>query len=330
LAENHDDQHDHSGHDHGGDGHDHHAAASAGRLSLAAVLNVGFAVIQVVVGLAIGSVVVLADAAHQAVDALGLVTAVIALRVARRPATDAWSFGFGKADALGGFVSALLLLGSVAWIVVESVKRLANPEPVDGVAVIVIGVIAIVVNGGSVLLVGHRHGEEAIAVRAARLHLITDLLGSVIVVTSGVLLAAGGPDWIDPVASLILSAAVLWTTWQILASATAILLDRTPRRLSAQDVGALLEAQPGIERVHHVHLHPLGGSRVSVTAHVVVDGERSVHDAQEIVDELRQVLVVERSITHSTLQLECHPCGDGDGEKDDGTGDTLACDTLAT
>ena len=288
------------------------ARCRAGRLTLAAGFNVGFAVVQVVVGLAIGSVVVLADAAHQAVDALGLVTAVIALRVARRPATDAWSFGFGKADALGGFVSALLLLGSVAWIVIESVKRLANPEPVDGVAVIIIGVLAIVVNGGSVLLVGHSHGEEAIAVRAARLHLLTDLAGSVIVVASGVLLAAGGPDWIDPVASLILSAAVLWTTWQILVSATAVLLDRTPRRLSAQDVGALLEAQPGIERVHHVHLHPLGGSKVSVTAHVVVDGERSVHDAQEIVDELRQVLVAERSITHSTLQLECHPCGDGE------------------
>jgi cobalt-zinc-cadmium efflux system protein len=305
--------------------HGHEHAASARRLGGAAALNVGFAVVQIVVGLAIGSVVVLADAAHQAVDALGLVTAVIALRIARRPASDAWSFGFGKADALGGFVSALLLLGSVAWIVVESIKRLADPEPVDGVAVMVIGIIAIVVNGGSVLLVGHQHGEEAIAVRAARLHLITDLAGSVIVVASGALLAAGGPDWIDPVASLVLSAAVLWSTWQILASATAILLDRTPQRLSARDVEDLLTSQPGIERVHHVHLHPLGGSRVSVTAHVVVDGERSVHDAQDIVDELRQVLVAERSITHSTLQLECHPCGDGDAR----LGPEAGCDTPA-
>ena len=297
---------------------------SAGRLTLAAVFNVGFAVVQVVVGLAIGSVVVLADAAHQAVDAFGLITAVVAVRIARRPASDNWSFGFGKADALGGFVSALLLIGSVGWIVVESIRRLADPQPVDGVAVIVIGLIAIAVNGGSVLLVGHRHGDEAIAVRAARLHLITDLLGSVIVVASGVLLAAGGPDWIDPVASLVLSAAVLWSTWQILASATAILLDRTPHRLSAHDVEELLAAQPGIDRVHHVHLRPLGGARVSVTAHVVVDGERSVHDAQDIVDELRQVLVAERSITHSTLQLECHPCGDGDT----GASGAAGCDTL--
>ena len=139
--------------------------AECGPTHAAAAFNVGFAVVQVVAGLAIGSVVVLADAAHQAVDALGLVTAVIALRIARKPASETWSFGFGKADTLGGFVSALLLLGSVAWIVFESIKRLANPEPVDGVDVMIIGLLAIAVNGCSVLLVGHHHGEEAIAVR---------------------------------------------------------------------------------------------------------------------------------------------------------------------
>jgi len=301
-------------HDHGND----HRETSGRRLTGAAAINIGFAVVQVVAGLAIGAVVVLADAAHQAVDAIGLITAVIAVRVARRPATATWSFGLGKADALGGFISALLLLGSVAWIVFESIRRLLDPEPVDGVAVMVIGVLAIVVNGGSVWLVGHDHGAGAIAVRAARLHLLTDLAGSVIVVGAGAVLALGGPEWIDPVASLVLSAAVLWTTWHVIVSATSILLDRTPDRLSAADVEALLGSQPGIDRVHHVHLRPLGGSRVSVTAHVVVDGARSVHDAQTIVEDLRHVLASEHSITHSTLQLECHPCGDG-SEPDCGT-----------
>ena len=303
MNENHRGHH----HDHGND----HRETSGRRLTGAAAINIGFAVVQVVAGLAIGAVVVLADAAHQAVDAIGLITAVIAVRVARRPATATWSFGLGKADALGGFISALLLLGSVAWIVFESIRRLLDPEPVDGVAVMVIGVLAIVVNGGSVWLVGHDHGAGAIAVRAARLHLLTDLAGSVIVVGARAVLALGGPEWIDPVASLVLSAAVLWTTWHVIVSATSILLDRTPDRLSAADVEALLGSQPGIDRVHHVHLRPLGGSRVSFTAHVVVDGARSVQEAQAIVDDLRHVLASEHSITHSTLQLECHPCGDG-------------------
>ncbi len=294
------------------DAHDHDQPhGSASRVGIASVANVAFAVIQVVVGLAIGSVVVLADAAHQAVDALGLVTALIALRMARRPADEQWTYGLGKSDALGGFVSALLLVVSVVWIVYESIGRLFSPEDVDGWGVIVIGVIAIAVNGASVLLVGHDHGEGAISLRAARLHLLTDLAGSVIVVVSGVLLTLGGPPWIDPAASLLLSVAVLWSTWRLIVSASQLLLDRVPDPVSTGDVVDALMSQSGVNDVHHVHLRPIGGGRVSVTAHVVVDGELSVHDAQTTVEHLGTVLQERHLIGHSTLQLECHDCDDG-------------------
>jgi cobalt-zinc-cadmium efflux system protein len=294
--------------------HDHapdHSHGSATRLGLASAVNVAFAVVQVAVGLAIGSVVVLADAAHQAVDALGLITALIALRMAKRPADERWTYGLGKSDALGGFVSALLLVVSVVWIVWESVGRLFSPEEVDGRGVIIIGVIAIVVNGGSVLLVGHDHGEGAISLRAARLHLLTDLAGSVIVVVSGVLLALGGPAWIDPAASLLLSVAVLWSTWRLIVAASQLLLDRVPGRVSTVDVVDTLMGESGVDDVHHVHLRPIGGGRVSVTAHVVVDGEWSVHDAQSTVEHLSSVLEQRHLIGHTTLQLECHDCDDG-------------------
>jgi cobalt-zinc-cadmium efflux system protein len=289
--------------------HEHEADRTTMRLAAATVLNVGFGVVQVVAGIIIGSVVVLADAAHQAVDALGLLTALAALSVARRPANRSWTFGFGKADALGGFVSALLLIGSVIWIVFESVRRLFDPEPVSGAGVITIGLIAIAVNGLGVVLVGHGHGEEAVSLRAARLHLITDLLGSVIVVIAGVLLVAGAPAWVDPVASLILSAAVLWSTWKIARASVGVLLDRVPERLTSDAVVSMLAEQPGVDQVHHVHLRPLGGGTVSVTAHVVVDGEMSVHDAQQTLDDLSGVLLIEHDISHATLQLECHECG---------------------
>jgi len=292
--------------------------ATARRLGGASAANVAFAIIQVMVGLAIGSVVVLADAAHQAVDALGLITALIAVRMARRPADEQWTYGLGKSDALGGFVSALLLVVSVVWIVWESIGRLLSPQEIDGSGVIVIGVIAIVVNGASVLLVGHGHGDHdghgdhggAISLRAARLHLLTDLAGSVIVVLSGVLLSAGGPAWIDPAASLLLSVAVLWSTWRLIVAASQLLLDRTPARVSTSDVIEVLLEQPGVDDVHHVHLRPIGGGQVSATAHVVVDGELSVHDAQSTVEHLSSVLEQRHLIGHSTLQLECHDCVD--------------------
>lgn len=302
MNENGDDQ------EHGGHGPDDDGHVPVGRLVAAAGSNVGFAVVQVVVGLAIGSVVVLADAAHQTVDAIGLLTALVAVRMAQRAPDERFTYGLGKSDALGGFVSALLLMGSVVWIVFESIRRLSEPAEVSGASVIIIGVIAIAVNGVGVLLVGHSHGEDAISLRAARLHLLTDLAGSFVVVAAGVLLTMGGPLWIDPAASLVLSVAVLWVTWRLLAAAAAILLDRTPRRLSATEVAVVLGGQDGVGDVHHVHVRALGGGRLSASAHVVVDGERSVHDAQATVERLSAVLLAEHAVEHTTIQLECHPC----------------------
>jgi cobalt-zinc-cadmium efflux system protein len=290
------------------------------RLAVAATLNTGFAAVQVVVGLAIGSVVVLADAAHQAVDALGLITAALALRLARRPATSEWSYGLGKADALGGFVSGLLLLGSVAWIVVESVRRLLAPEPVDGGGVIAIGLVAIAVNATGVLLVArrhdhpggaHRHGaDEPISIRAARLHLLTDLAGSFVVVVAGIVLTGTSWTWVDPVASLLVSVAVLWALRDVLVGAAHVLLDRAPGHASSTDLAEQLAADPEVIRVHHVHVRSLGGGRHSGSAHLVVAGDLSVHDSQVLVDRLDDAVRADLGLDHLTLQVECHPCPD--------------------
>lgn len=156
---------------------DHHEAVevSSTRLTLATIVNVGFAVVQVVVGLLIGSVVVLADALHQVVDAIGLITATIALRLSRRPSDAHMTFGWGKVDALGAYASGLLLLGSIVWVVYESVDRLFEPVEVSGTGVIVIGLLGVAINGVSVLALT---GASGLAVRAARLHLLVDLGGS--------------------------------------------------------------------------------------------------------------------------------------------------------
>ncbi|WP_420450992.1 cation diffusion facilitator family transporter [Ilumatobacter sp.] len=301
-----------STHEHGpGHPHGHSHAHGGARLGLAAAANSLFAVVQIVVGLAIGSVVVLADAAHQAVDALGLITAFVAVRVARRPATSDWSYGLGKADALGGLVSALLLVGSVVWILVESVRRLVAPEAVDGAGVVVIGVIAIAVNAAGVLLVGHGHGEEAISLRAARLHLLTDLAGSVVVVVAGIALVSTDASWIDPVASIVVSVAVLWSTWRLVSSAVGVLLDRSPGGVEASDLAVALGEHADVDVAHHVHVRSLGAGRHSASAHVVVHGATTVHRSQQIVDELGALVGERFGIEHVTLQVECeHHCDD--------------------
>ncbi len=297
-------------HDHGPHGH-HHDNVPTGRLVAAAGLNSGFAVIQVIVGLALGSVVVLADAAHQIVDAVGLLTALTAALLAARPTSSSMSFGWGKADALGGFVSGLLLLASIGWITVESIRRLFDPVAVEGGGVIVIGLVAIAVNGLSVLALSPRGaGQRSLSLRAARLHLLTDLAGSFLVVAAGVLLTGTSWTWIDPAASLLLCAMVLRATVRLLRNASNELLDRVPSTLSVDAVTALLGSQPGVDRVHHVHVRPLGQERASVTAHVVVNGQPSLHQAQDQLGILSTALADRFGVIHATLQLECHPCED--------------------
>lgn len=293
------------GHDHVHVDEDH----AVGRLVAAASVNVGFAVIQVVVGLALGSVAVLADSAHQVVDAIGLITALGAVILAQRPASMLMSFGWGKADALGGLLSGLLLLGSIVWIVWEAIERLSDPADVSGTGVIVIGVAGVLVNGGSVLLVGH---GDLLSIKAARLHLLTDLAGSVIVVLTGFILASGGWSGVDPVASLLLSAMVLHATWNLIRRSSYELLDRAPPTVTPEAVRTVLSGIEGIEDVHHVHARSLGGGKVSVTAHVVVEGDPSLHDAQAFIDLVTATLVEHLGVAHTTLQLECHACDDVD------------------
>ncbi len=303
-----------SGHDHdqaGGHSHDHRAVSNS-RLGAAAAINVGFAVIQVIVGLALGSVVVLADALHQVVDAVGLMTALVALVLLRRPATNAMSYGWGKADALGGYTSGLLLVGSVVWVVYESVSRLFDPVAVDGGGVILIGIAGIIVNGASVLVLGD---GDHLSLKAARLHLLVDLAGSVIVVLAGFLLRGTTYIWIDPVASLLINALVLHGTWSLLRAASAELLDRSPAGTDTERIGDVIRSVDEVNNVHHVHTRSIAPGVSSVTAHVVIDGGVSLHQAQDAMDRVQSELADSLGIAHSTIQMECHNCEDTSHEQ---------------
>lgn len=296
----------HTGHSHAGHSHDHREVSNT-RLGLAAAVNVGFAIVQVIVGLAIGSVVVLADALHQVVDAIGLLTALVALVLLRRPATSTMSYGWGKADALGGYTSGLLLLGSIFWVGYESIQRLFEPVEVDGTGIILIGIAGVIVNGASVLILGE---GEHLALKAARLHLIVDLAGSVVVVMAGVLLQGTSYTWIDPAASLLVNALVLHGTYNVLRAAGGELLDRSPLNVDIEKIDQLLRSPQGFTEVHHIHTRSLGPGSASMTAHVVIDDALGLHNAQETMHTIQDELAERFGIAHSTIQLECHTCED--------------------
>ena len=297
--------------------HDHpveHGGTSTARLAFVAGVNITFAIVQIIVGLALGSVVVLADALHQAVDAVGISTALVAVVLLRRPASLEMSYGWGRADALGGYTSGLLLLGSVVWVVYESIERLIDPIEVDGGGVIVIGLIGIIINGASVWALGNAGN---LSIRAARLHMALDLAGSVIVVAAGLLLVGTNATRIDPAASLVVNVLVLWGTVGLLRASAGVLLDRVPDDASIEDVETALLDQDGVSSVHHVHMRSLGPGMRSLTAHVVLEGSPNLHDAQTRLNEIQHDLVNSLGIAHTTVQLECHECKDSDHDHTD-------------
>jgi cobalt-zinc-cadmium efflux system protein len=279
------------------------------RLAFAAVLNGGFGVAQVVGGLLIGSVAVLADAAHQGADALGLLIALAAAVLAGRPPSARRSFGWGRADALGAQVSASLLLASLAWLAVVSIQRLADPVEVEAAGVSLFGLGGIVVNGLGIALLSRAHTHEGgLSVRAARLHLVTDLGGSVAVLLAGLGVSATGWDRLDPIASLLISVAAAAATISLLRRSADVLLDRVPSHLDLDEVTAAIAGEPGVQGVHHLHLWSLGGSDVALSAHVRLAGDLPLHEVHERIREFEELLHERFGIGHTTLQVECHDC----------------------
>ncbi|MEZ5258983.1 MAG: cation diffusion facilitator family transporter [Ilumatobacteraceae bacterium] len=273
--------HEHGGHDHGGHGHGGHGhGLGAGRaLGIAVVLNIGLAVAQVVAGVVFGSVAVLADAAHQVVDAIGLVVGWIALRLARRPSSPRRTWGWGRADALGAQLSALILMASLVFVVVESVRRLSDPHEVVGLGVFVTGVAGVLVNGGSLRAVVR--GGTSLSLRAARLHLLADLAGSVLLIVVGLVVRLTGWDRLDPIASLALSLLLVRSTWSLLRHSADVLLDSAPAHVDVEEVASTIVAERlEVRAVHHVHVWTTGPTTVALSAHVEVDGATSIHEAQ--------------------------------------------------
>jgi cobalt-zinc-cadmium efflux system protein len=278
-------------------------------LGLALGVNAALLVIELVGGLFFGSLALLADSAHLATDVIGLGVAVLAQALIGRPASGRRTYGLRRAEALGAQVNALLVLAAAVWIAIEAVGRISDPQAVDGVGVLAIAAVAVVVNGASAWVVT-RAGSHRLNVRAAVVHLASDVGASLAVLAAGVGIVAFDATWLDPVASLLIALLVVWSSWGLLRDTTNVLLEAAPRDVDVGDVERALHDAPGVEAVHHVHVWEVASDLPALSAHVVLDGDPSLHDAQVRGDELKSMLALRFGIAHATLELECHECAE--------------------
>lgn len=314
--------HDHSGHDHGGHdhghahgpgGHHHHQppAGFDGAFALGAALNAGFVVAEVVFGLAAHSVALLADAAHNLGDVLGLLLAWGAVWLGRRRPTRERTYGYGRSSILASLTNAVVLLVGVGAIVVEAAQRIAAgvpPGQVGGKTVMLVAATGIVVNGVTAWLFARgRKGD--LNVRGAFLHMAADAAVSAGVVVAGLVILLTGWAWLDPVVSLGIAALILVSTWGLLRDSVNLALDKVPEGVNAEKVRAYLTALPGVTEVHDLHIWGLSTTETALTAHLVRPG-LGTDDAllRRVCDELRDRF----GVGHATVQVEqgdpAQPC----------------------
>jgi cobalt-zinc-cadmium efflux system protein len=276
-------------------------------LRLVLVGNGVFLVVEVIGGLAFSSLALLADATHMASDVVGLAIALLAHSLLTRPSSDRHTYGLQRAEVLGALANGVLLVATSGWIIVEAIDRIGDPVAVEGGGLLVVATIGLAVNVVSAVMLA-RVRDRSLNLHGAFVHMAGDAAGSVAAMAAGVAVVVGDADWVDPAASIVIGALVLVSAWGLIRGTARVLLEGTPAGLDVQAITDAITEHPGVDEVHHVHVWSLASDVPALSAHLVVDGTVTMHEAQQRSEAVRQILVDRFGIEHATLELECHPC----------------------
>src|SRR5690554_1576682 len=289
--------HDSAHHD-----HDHTHNASSRVLLIALTLTLSFAAVEAIAGWLSGSLALLSDAGHMVTDSMALAIAAAAARISQLPSSHTHTWGFRRVETLAGLFNGLSMLVIVAIIAWHAVERLIEPRPVEAGTGIVVALIGLLIN----LLVAWMlsRGGDDLNTRAAMLHVIGDLLGSVAALIAGVVIHFTGWYPADPLLSMLICGLILLATLRLLRSAIHTLLDGVPPRLELKAVGTTMAAVEGVHSVHDLHIWSLDSREIALSAHVVL---ARPEDWPEALSNLQALLAERFDIHHTTLQPELPP-----------------------
>jgi len=288
-------------HDHGAHGHSHAPPERLTRaFAIGITLNIAFVVVGIAAGLAAHSTALLADAAHNLGDVLGLAMAWGATVLARRVPTMRRTYGLRRTTILAALANGGLVLFAVGGVVWEAIQRLGDAHPVDGATVAIVAGIGVLINGVSALMFA-KGREKDVNVRGAFLHLVADAAVSAGVVIAGLVVWRTGWTWVDPVTSIVVSAVILVGTWRLLREALNLLLDAVPAHVDPAEVEAYLGTLPGVCEVHDLHVWSMSTTEVALTVHLVLPWPSA---APAFLASLHEDLEHRFGIHHITVQLE--------------------------
>lgn len=293
-----------------GAGHHHHhhdhAPAAGGHgtaFATAVSLNLAFVVIEAGAGLYSGSLALLADAGHNLGDVLSLLLAWGASVLAARPPSARFTYGLKSSSILAALANAALLWVALGAILIETIRRFADPTPVQGLTMTLVAAAGILVNGLSAVLFA-KGSKHDLNLRAAFQHLLADAAVSGGVVIAGLAIMATGLRWIDPVISLLITVVIGLGSWGLLRDSVKLGLLGVPDGIDEAKVRAFLAGQPGVTAVHDLHIWPMSTTETALTAHLVIP---SGHPGDAFLHELAHELDHDFGIGHATIQVETTP-----------------------
>ena len=295
-----------------GHGHHHHIDPQAGdrRVFAAIAVNMGLTVAQIVGGILSGSVALIADALHNFSDAISLVIAFGARKIARRPRDANMTFGYGRVEVVAALINYTTLIVIGFYLLYEAAMRFADPQPVEGWLIVIIAGIALIVDAVTAALT-YVMSKSSVNIRAAFLHNVADALGSVAVIVAGTLILLY--DWrlIDPLVTVLIAGYILWQSFKEIGPVIRILMLGSPPEIETEAVLDAVRGIDGVTNIHHAHFWQMDEHRAALDAHIVI-AEGRWFDADVVKEQIKATLTDRFDIEHTSLELECtrHACDD--------------------
>ncbi|MFG0245362.1 MAG: cation diffusion facilitator family transporter [Phycisphaerales bacterium JB052] len=282
--------------------HNHGADIGSKRLGIAVAINLLLTAAQVIGGVLSGSLSLIADALHNFSDAAGLLLALIARRISRRPADEQRTFGYGRAEVVGGLINLTSIMVIAGYLFIEAINRTFDRPEIDGWMVVIIACIALVVDAATAVMT-YTMSKESVNIKAAFLHNIADALASVAVIITGTLIILFDWYWTDIVATIGISVYIVWISWSPMKRCIRILMQSVPDHLSVEEISQSIEGIPGVEAVAHLHVWPIDERMTSIEVRIAMRDDAELCEADELRLRLRSHLETDFGIGHITIEV---------------------------
>lgn len=273
------------------------------KLLITIILNLVITAAQIVGGLISGSLALISDAIHNLSDSISIILAYIAQILSGKPATRKSTFGYKRAETLAAFINSVALVGISVYLVVEAVERISDPQQVDARWMFWLGLLGLIANGISVLIL-QREKDNNLNIKAAYLHLFGDALTSFAVIAGAALIWYFQIYWVDPAITILISIYLFVHSFELLKESVYILMQMAPSDVNTGKIEKRLHEIDELKNVHHIHVWNLTDKLIHFECHVDLEKDLKISETGKIFESIRKILHDEFDIEHVTIQFE--------------------------